>query len=37
MQSPTKSNKSHSCTCEIVLDKLMQLEKNKNIRKSING
>lgn len=24
----TKSNKSHSCTCKIVLDKLMQLENN---------
>lgn len=30
----TKSNKSHSCTCEIVLDKLVQLEeKIANIRK----
>lgn len=24
----TKSNQSHSCTCKIVLDKLMQLENS---------
>lgn len=29
--TPTKSNKSHSCTCEIILDKLVQLEKTQTL------
>lgn len=31
----TKSDKSHSCACEIILDKLVQLKKNTNIRKKV--